>query len=59
MGNNKNFLCLCIGIGYLGYKSCVIGYVFGKLLVEEKVVIESVIDEVVCCIEILLKEDFK
>lgn len=47
LGNNKNFLCLCIGIGYFGYKSWVIGYVLGKLLVDEKIVIESVIDEVV------------
>lgn len=31
-GNNNNFYCVCIGIGYLGYKDLVVSYVLGKLV---------------------------
>lgn len=55
-GNNLNFYCLCVGIGYLGDKNKVVGFVFGKLLVSEQKLIDDVVDEVVCCIEILLKD---
>lgn len=51
LGNNFNFYCLCIGIGYLGDKNKVVGFVLGKLFVSEQKLIDEVIDEVVCCIE--------
>lgn len=35
LGNNFNFYCLCIGIGYLGDKNKVVGFVLGKLFVSE------------------------
>lgn len=51
LGNNFNFYCLCIGIGYLGDKNKVVGFVLGKLFVSEQKLIDEVIDEAVCCIE--------
>ena len=59
MGNNKDFLRLRIGIGHPGHKSRVTGHVLGRPPADEKMAIESVIDEAVRCTEILLKNDLK
>ena len=59
LGNNKNFLRLRIGIGHPGHKSAVTGHVLGKPSSDEKIAIESAIDEAVRCTEILLKNDLK
>lgn len=59
MGNNKDFLRLRIGIGHPGHKSKVTGHVLGKPASEDKIAIDSAIDEAVRCTEILLKNDLK
>lgn len=59
LGNNREFLRLRIGIGHPGNKQQVTGHVLGKAPANEQEKMDSAIDEAICCVEILFKQDLK
>ncbi|WP_105900969.1 aminoacyl-tRNA hydrolase [Vibrio gangliei] len=54
--NNKEFYRLRIGIGHPGHKDRVAGYVLGKAPVKEQELLDTVVDESVRSLDILLKD---
>lgn len=52
------FYCLCIGIGYFGYKDCVVLWVFGCVGKDDDVLIGYVINDVIDVLLLVVKGDY-